>query len=86
MGEIGKRKDNDNNIASYKLCHASSSSGLSQSFAKEASLKIAVSDIFLRDLFSKNKIKSRTSPSIGSGTFLISFKIICFVVIRTILR
>ena len=43
MRAATERKRNDNDIAPYKLAHASSSSGVSQSFDKTASLSSTVS-------------------------------------------
>ena len=43
--QVGKGEWNDYNIPLYKSCHASSSSGFSQSFAKDDSLIMAISSI-----------------------------------------
>ena len=63
---------NDNDVTPYKLCHASSSSGLSQSFPRDVSPATAVSCRSLMSLALRKRTKSRTSSTRGSGTCSIS--------------
>ena len=65
-------KKNDNSITFYKLCHASSSSFLNQSFANDDSLILAFSYFSRPDFTFRKRTKSSTSKRIGSGVFSIS--------------
>ena len=64
-------QDNDD-IAFYKSCHASSSSGVSQSFASADSLKRHVSSEVCKYCAFKDCKKLKTSPSRISGICSIS--------------
>jgi len=69
-------------ITSYKCCQASSSSGSSQSFLKEDSLAVVISNLSFPFLCLRNLMKSITSSKSSSGVSSISRKRISFELIK----
>ena len=72
LGKVGEGEWNYNDITLYKLCHAASSSGKSQSFLSDDSLVMAVSSFSLMIFDFRKWTKSRTSSRYVSGTCSIS--------------
>src|SRR5713226_2164371 len=82
MAQIRKRERDYNNISLYKSRQASSSPSLNQSFLREDSLAIELSDFSLMFLVLSNRTNSRTSSRDASGTCSISFRISSFLLIN----